>query len=59
VKLQEELDLIGDLMKLDVGVLYKHLESKDKDRKRYGWIPTIDGKLLELPNWSTQCRKLL
>jgi len=41
VKLQEELDLIGDLMKLDVGVLYKHLESEDKDRKRYGFLPLM------------------
>jgi len=35
------LDVIKDLMKLDVGVLYKKLESTDPNRMKYGFLPLM------------------
>ena len=37
----EPLDLIEDLMRLDIGRLYKHVEAVDQGRKLYGWIPLM------------------
>jgi len=40
-KRNHELDLVEDLMNLDMGVLYTHLEKMDTGRQLYGWIPSM------------------
>ena len=40
-KTNDELDLVEDLMNLDMGVLYTHLEKMDTGRQLYGWIPSM------------------
>jgi len=40
-KVDEPLDLVEDLMQLDIGRLYKHVEGVDQGRKLYGWIPLM------------------
>ena len=37
----EPLDLVEDLMKLDMGVLYNHIEKMDTGKQLYGWIPAM------------------
>jgi hypothetical protein len=32
-------DLVKDLMKLDMGVLYKKIIKDDQDRKSFGFLP--------------------
>ena len=40
-KANDELDLVEDLMNLDMGMLYTHLEKMDTGRQLYGWIPSM------------------
>ena len=40
-KTNSELDLVEDLMDLDMGALYTHLEKVDTGRHLYGWIPKM------------------
>ena len=40
-KKNSELDLVEDLMDLDMGVLYTHLEKVDTGRHMYGLIPKM------------------
>jgi hypothetical protein len=40
-KANDELDLVEDLMNLDMGVLYTHIERMDTGRQLYGWIPSM------------------
>jgi hypothetical protein len=40
-KMNSELDLVEDLMDLDMGVLYNHLEKVDTGRQLYGLIPKM------------------
>ena len=41
LKGKEELDTVGDLMKLDVGKIYRKIENCDRDRRLYGFIPLL------------------
>ena len=37
----QSLDLTEDLMKLDIGKVYRQIEAMDTARVQFGWIPTM------------------
>jgi len=43
VEIPEKPDTIRNLMPLEIGRLYKTLEKKDSDRKKYGFLPLMAG----------------
>ena len=58
----ESLDLTEDLMRLDIGILYKQLEAMDTTRVQFGWIPTMASSSLgQLGALSTEsyCERIL